>query len=260
MKNRKWWYTVATFIAALLVTCSVLMPGILLSKTEDSILNSPYTVNVGIFSSQQSRPNVAGTSAIQTATSVQQLTQSARLFKQDAATSVLANEPFNGSMNINEAVGSCVKQITALLLKKALPPLTGFPQGYGVYAELRTITDDHSKQTLQYWTINFFSPPAPTSKAKFSISLDAQTGSFLSLDLSTQITSSMSVKASQIDLVHSTNVIAQSMNIPGKMLSVDQSQVPSTARWQFNNSLLILQVTLDQRHTSTNFGMNLDIK
>jgi hypothetical protein len=260
MKNRKSWSIAVTLVASLLVTMSVLMPGILLSKTEDSILGSPSTVSDGIFSSQQPGPNVTSTPTTQVTQSVEQLTRSVTLFEQGAANSVLSNVP----TNMKEVTYASIQQITTLLHKRALPPLDGFPQAYALKEQLRTITDTDGNPLLQYWNMNFSTQAdqSPNNVVNFTVAVDAQTGMFLSLDLSIQRVkfTPMLIKDSQIDLVNSTNIIAQSMHIAGKMLSVDQSQVPSTAQWQFNNSFLLMQVTLDQQDTYTHFRMTMSAK
>lgn len=71
MKNSKHWSSVVTFIAGLLATFSILMHGFLLSKTEDSILGSPYIVSEGVSSSQQPGSNPISTPATPTVQSLQ---------------------------------------------------------------------------------------------------------------------------------------------------------------------------------------------
>src|SRR5450631_3156613 len=127
MKNRKSRYIVVTFIAGLLVTFSVLMPGVLLSKAEDSTLGSPYTVSDGTSQSKQHGPGVTSTPSAPSAL-IAQLSRNVHIYEQGAANSVLAKENTNGSMDIKKAVDVCVQQMTALLKKGALPPLDGFPK------------------------------------------------------------------------------------------------------------------------------------
>jgi hypothetical protein len=252
MKNRKSWYIVVTFLAGLLVTFSVLMPGVLLSKAEDSTLGSPYTVNDGTSPSQQRGPDVTSTPSAPSAL-IAQLTRNVHFYEQGAANSVLAKENTNGRMDIKEAVDVCVQQMAALLKKGALPPLDGFPKAYDVQAELRTITDNQGNPALQYWMIGFATlNDQSVNPAKIGIALDAQTGMFLSIQISAKSTGS-------IDPVNSAETIAQSMNMPGKVLSLDLEQVSQKVLWRFTASTLFMQLFLTQQGSFITFMMAMTV-
>jgi hypothetical protein len=252
MKNKKFWYIVVTFIAGLLVTFSVLMPGVLLSKAEDSTLGSPYTVSDGTLPSQQHGPDATSTPSVPSAL-IAQLTRNVHFYEQGAANSVLAKENINGSMDIKKAVNGCVQQMTALLKKGALPPFDSFPKAYNVRAELRTIMDKQGNPALQYWIIGFaIMNDQSVNPAKMTIALDAQTGIFLSIQISAKSTG-------MIDPVNSAETIAQSMNMPGKVLSSDLEQVSQKVLWRFNASTLFMQLFLTQQGSITTFIMAMTV-
>ncbi|MBV9232340.1 MAG: hypothetical protein JOZ18_23735 [Chloroflexi bacterium] len=253
MKSRKFWYIVVTFVAGLLVTFSMLMPGVLLSKAEDSVLDSPFTVSDGTSPSQQHGPGVTSTPSASSALTAQ-LTRDVQLFyEQGTSNSVLTKENINGTMDIKKAVDVCIQQILALLKKGALPPLDGFPGAYYVNAELRTIIDNHGNPTLQYWSINFARlTDQSTTPTKMAVLLDAQTGMFLSIKAYGKSTSA-------IDLVNSAETIAQSMNMPGKLLSLDLEQVTQKVVWKVNASPLLMQLFLTQKDPFTTFTMAMTV-
>jgi hypothetical protein len=250
MKNRKSWYIVVTFLAGLLVTFSVLMPGFLLSKAEDSTLGSPHIESDGTSSSQHRTPGITSTPSAPSAL-IAQLTRNVQFYEQGAANSVLAKENRNGSMDIKKAVDVCIQQMTALLKKGALPPLDGFPKAYDVRAELRTLLDNQGNPALQYWAIGFVTlNDQSANPAKMAIALDAQTGMFLSIQISAKSTDS-------IDPVKSAETIAQSMNMPGKVLSLNLEQVSQKVLWRFTASTLFMQLFLTQQGPVTTFLMTM---
>ncbi|EFH80338.1 hypothetical protein [Ktedonobacter racemifer] len=255
MKNRIFWYIVVTFVVSLLVTGSVLMPGVLLSRTEDSILDSPSTVSTGISFSQQQNATAASKTLTPSLVSVAQMTRSVQLYEQGVQKSVLSKGLSNGSMDMKEAVDACVQQITTLLHKSALVPLHQFPKAYIVQAEQRTIMDDSGNPALQYWDITFVARSnQPTMQTKISVSLDAQTGMFLSMRISAVNA------AGTVDLMSTAEAIAQGMHMPGRLLLLDEQTIPQTAAWKFNNAALLMQLTLEVKEPALFFTMSLSSK
>lgn len=254
MKNRIFWYIVVTFVVSLLVTGSVLMPGVLLSRTEESILNSPSTVSTGTSFSQQQNATAASKTLTPSLVSVAQMTRSVQLYEQGVQKSVLSQGLSNGSMDMKEAVDACVQHITTLLHKSALVPLHQFPKAYTVQAEQRTIMDDSGNPALQYWDITFVSRSnQPTMQTKISVSLDAQTGMFLSMRISV-------VNATgTVDLMSTAEAMAQEMHMSGRLLLLDEQGIPQTASWKFNNATVLMQLSVDESASSINFLMEMHV-
>ncbi|HEY4032895.1 MAG TPA: hypothetical protein VGL94_02910 [Ktedonobacteraceae bacterium] len=253
MKHRKSWYIFVAFAVCVLVACSVLLPGVLLSKTEDSALGDPHTVSVGNPSSQQNEANGASKPS-QPAILSKQLTEHVQMFVQSAAESTLSKEYANGSMGMNETVEACIRQITLLMSKGTILSLDGFPQAYTVSAEARTLTNVRGNSALQYWNVVFIAKAdQSTDLQKVAVTLDAQLGIMLSLHIT------IASDNNTVDLVNTAEAIAQDMNIPGKLLSLNQQQVPQTALWGFNDSLLLMRLTLTKRADLTSLFMTLDV-
>ena len=254
MKHRKSWYIFVAFAVCVLVACSVLLPGVLLSKTEDSALGDPHTVSVGNPSSQQNEANGASKPSSQPAILSKQLTEHVQMFVQSAAKSTLSKKYANGSMGMSEAVEACIRQITLLMNKGAILPLDGFPQAYTVSAEARILTNDRGNSALQYWNVDFIAKAdQSTGLQEVAVTLDAQLGIMLSMHIT------IASGNNTVDLVNTAEAIAQDMNIPGKLLSLDQQQVPQTALWGFNASLLLMRLTLTKRADLTSLFMTLDV-
>jgi len=252
MKNKKFWYILIAFATCVLVASIVLIPGVLLNNTEEGTLGSLHIVSDGNYSSQQNGSNGASKSPSSTVASEKQLAQRVQLFEQHASDSVLSREYADDGMGMKEAVDTCIRQITLLLNKGMILPSDGFPQAYTVSAEPRTITDDHGNAALQYWNIVFTVKTASsTVRREVAVSLDAQTGMLLSMYITLANDNTM------VDLVNIAEVIAQGMNMPGKLLSLNQQQMPQTALWLFNNSELVMQLTLAKRAQLTIFVMTI---
>jgi hypothetical protein len=233
-----------------MVTASVLMPGVLLSRTEDSILSSSSTVSTGISFSQQQNATAASKTRTPSVVSVAQMTRSVQLYEQGVQKSVLSTEFSNGSMDMQEAVDACVQQITTLLQKGALVPLAQFPQAYTVSAEQRTIMGDSGNPALQYWDIAFLSL---SNQTKMDVSLDAQTGMFLSIHISVENATGI------VDLMSTAEAMAQEMHMSGRLLLLDEQGMPQTASWKFNNATVLMQLSVDESTSSTNFLMEMHV-
>ena len=254
MRNRKVWYLFVTFATCVLVASIVLIPGVLLNKAEEGTLGSLHIVSSGNASSQQNGSTIASQTPSPTVVPEKQLVQRVQLFEQHAADSVLSREYADGSMGMREAVDTSIKQITLLLKKGMLLSGGGFPQMYTVSAEPRTITDTHGSAALQYWNIHFTAKnDLSLIRQEVAVSLDAQTGLLLSIHITLARSNTMS------DLVNIAEVIAQGMNMPGKLLSLNQQQMPQTALWIFNDSALIMQLTLAKRTQLTLFEMAIGV-
>ncbi len=251
MKNSKSVYVIAICVAGLLVAFSIVMPGILLNKTEATVVGSSSTVNNGGASSQQQNSTLR-TPLTPTASSIKKFITNALAFEDSGKTSILSTESSNGSMNIKEATNTCIKQMTSLLQKGAFPALAGFPTGYSVSAELRTILNKNKNPLLQYWSISFASPD--DNSTDITVSLDDQTGLFLAIFINEENAPEMSVEKS-------TETIAQSMHLPGKLLSLKKQhysayEVVNRTIWAVDNSVLFMQVVLAQTPKSIYFSMD----
>jgi hypothetical protein len=229
MKNKQLiWPMSAILATCILVTLSMVMPGLLLRVTEENILDTP------IVSQSYSAPV---TSTTPLTYSMAQLTQTVQMYTQYISDSTVAKEGSNGSMSMGEAVKISITKITDIVQKGALLPLDGFPDTYAVDAQLRTITNDAAHLTMQYWSISFAISPALSSALphKLTLSLDAQTGIILNLQADVP-------RLGQSDLAGAAKAFAQDINMPGSMVNLDQEQDYQKALWHFTNTSLSLQM------------------
>ncbi|QBD80965.1 hypothetical protein EPA93_35355 [Ktedonosporobacter rubrisoli] len=256
MKHRIFWYSVVAFVVSLLVTGSMLMPGVLLSRAEDSILRSPSIISKGFSLSQPQNVSAAHAMPTPSAVSVAQMSKRVQWYEDGVADSVLSKEPINGSIDMKAAVNTCVQQITTLWHKGMLMPLEQFPKAYTVYAEQRTILDSNKNPALQYWDIGFLPQSSQLSMRKMTISLDAQTGMFLAIRI--DVTNA----AATVDLANTAEAIAREMNMPGHLLFLDERNLSQlqTAVWKFNDTALLMQLSVEKSDSFVDFAMSMKVQ
>lgn len=251
MKHNKIRYFAAFAASAAVVAFSIWMPGVFLNLSGESTANHLTVVSNGI-SPSLSKP------AAKSVESVSQLSEKVRLFEYGSKKSSLSKEYSDGSMGMSDAVNTCILRVSSFLNKNAIPPLNHFPQSFSVKAELRELSDGNGKTALQFWDVSFTQNDdrmnAAVNGQEIWISLDAQTGAILGMTMNV---TSQNNSSNTVDIANSAKVIAEELNLPGKLVSADQRSGIKTALWEFDQSSLSMQLTLAQKSSATFFSMTL---
>lgn len=261
MRTNRVRYILAILAACLLVVSCMVVPGFLLRKADARIIDKydlikssqnpsgdlPHTTNQG------DSPQTESPAASPTGQSLNQLTDKVRIFERNSSKSTLSSGSASGSMSMKDAVDTSIERISSLLKVKALLPLIGFPNAYSVNAELREATDSQGA-ALQFWSITFTVDSALSSiKQQISVALDAQTSLFYSIE------ETIGNGEATVDLESTAKVIAQAMNISGKLVSSNQTKTSQKALWAFDESKLTLQMSLSKRSILTGLKINMGV-
>ncbi|WP_238883392.1 hypothetical protein [Clostridium sp. YIM B02551] len=233
-------YTLMVLIACIIITLSVLMPGIMLSKSEEGILNHSVVMSGENNSVKQNPSNNLEPRAESLAES---LAKKVALYEKYSHEGTLVKESTEGSMGMREAIAKSTKQISAIIDKQGLPNLSGFPESYNVDAELREIKENST--VLQYWNINL----SPKNNKGISLAIDANTGVLLGFKFTIN-------ESSTINIEDMAEVIANQMNMPGRLVSLNNKQYQN-AVWSFDNSSLSMNLLISEQVGYTIFSMDL---
>jgi hypothetical protein len=244
--NRRVKYTLMVFIAGIIITSSVLMPGIMLNKSKEGMINHSIVMSGENYSVKQNPSSDLEPRAESLAES---LAKRVTIYEKYSDKGTLAKESTAVSMGMREAISISTKQILFIMDKQGLPKLSGFPGSYNVDAELREIKDNNT--VLQFWNINL-SPKNNEDKDLngISVALDASTGVILNFKL-------ISRESSTINIEDMAEAISEQMNMPGRLISLSKRELQN-AVWSFNNSSLLMNIQLNKQIGYTIFSMSLE--
>ncbi|MBL4933655.1 hypothetical protein [Clostridium paridis] len=239
-------YTLMVLMACIIITLSVFMPGIMLSKSEESIINHSVVMS---GENNSVNPNTQNDLEPKAQSIAESLAKKVALYEKYSHEGALVKESTTGSMGMREAIATSTKQISAIIDKKGLPNLSGFPESYNVDAELREIKENST--VLQYWNINL-SPKNDEGRNNKGISLaiDANTGVILVFKFTIN-------ESSTINIEDMAETIAVHMNMPGRLVSLNKKQLQN-AVWSFDNSSLSMNLQINEQAGYTIFSMSLE--
>lgn len=268
MKSKWPVYTTMLVVTATIVTVSLFLPQILLEHQEARML--------GVDSYQPARsypgrlfpkpscepaatPSPAATGGTATATpqgsSFEDIMGKVRLLENGSENTTRQNEPSQSELTMKQAVNRGMEQITAYGKAGAMLPLGNFPDDYSVNAKLYTM-QSMTGITMDYWSIKFASKSqAPGESGGVSLTMDAQTGTLLSYN--------MSVNAQQQppDLIAGITYLAASIGLDGSILEVKPADsAQETATWASGNHDLFMTLTCSSDGSATALSMNLSTK